>query len=65
LIDISFVIINIVASDGKYIYYHQHRGKEKTDIFSTCVFNNIVALTLFFYFPFFCRLKTQASCKSF
>jgi hypothetical protein len=47
------IFINIVARNCKYLCFHQHRGKEKTDIFSTCVFNNIVALTFIFYFPRF------------
>jgi hypothetical protein len=28
-------------------------GVAKTDIFSPCVFNNIVGLAFIFYFPFF------------
>jgi len=51
----SFVFINIVARNCKYLCFHQHRGKKKTDIFSTCVFNNIVALAFIFYSPVFSR----------
>jgi hypothetical protein len=37
----------------KYLCFHKHRGMEKSDIFSTCVFNNIVALAFIFYSPRF------------
>jgi hypothetical protein len=62
----SALVPNSATSRGdNYIYFHKHRGKARlttrvffnivgkgaTDIFSTCVFNNIVGLTDFLFSP--------------
>jgi hypothetical protein len=40
-------------------------GVAKTDIFSACIFNNIVGVAFIFYFPFFTPLAPLKRTKYF